>query len=99
MDRPQFSIDGLFKIPRARNDSSNSFGEQEYNLAQRTRSKISLAETPIETLERTLRAPDFTTDMYDNVECDDNDWVQFLSTFSMPLSMIESGRNKQFHTI
>lgn len=80
-----YTNDGLFKIPRGRNDSVQS--EQEYIIAQRTRSKVSLAETPIEAIESTFKAPDIPIDMYDNIECEvDNDWIQFLSNFSMPLS-------------
>lgn len=83
-----YTKDGLFKIPRARNDSCNSQSEQEYIIAQRTRSKISLAETPIEALESTLNPPDVTTDMYDNFEYADNEWIEFLSNFAMGTGMV-----------
>lgn len=87
LEKTVYTKDGLFKIPRARTDSAQS--EQEYIIAQRTRSKISLTETPIEAIESTFRAPDIPTDFYDNTECDvdnDTDWIQFLNNFTMPLS-------------
>lgn len=45
---PKYTKDGLFKIPRDRNDSITSLSEQDYIIAKQTRSKVSLAETPIE---------------------------------------------------
>lgn len=84
--KPIYSQDGIFKVPRARNDSTASHSEQEYIIAQRTRSKISLAETPIEAIESTFRAPDAPSDIY-QIESDvDPIWNQFLNNFSMPLS-------------
>lgn len=73
-------------MPRARNDSNASHSEQEYIIAQRTRSKISLAETPIEAIESNFRAPDTTPDMYQLGGDLDPTYVQFLSGFTKPLS-------------
>ncbi|XP_031624264.1 uncharacterized protein LOC116341381 isoform X2 [Contarinia nasturtii] len=90
--RTVYSTDGLFKIPRARNDSTDTLlqTEQEYIIAQRTRSKISLAETPIEAIESTFRAPDVPQDMY-QTEPDEDDpyWMEFLNTFACPSSETE----------
>lgn len=78
-----YSNDGLFKVPRARNDSitdNTSQTEQEYIIAQRTRSKISLAETPIEAIESTFKAPDVSQDMYVTMEPDEDPyWLEFLN--------------------
>lgn len=87
LTRPAYTTDGLFKIPRARNESTTSQSEQEYIIAQQTRSKVSLAETPIEAIESTFNAPDVPLDMYENIQCDgdyDHEWFQFLFDFSMP---------------
>lgn len=81
-----YSQDGLFKIPRLRNDSTTSQCEQEYIIAQRTRSKISLAETPIEAIESTFKAPDAPLDMYHEEHDMDPNWIQFLNSYSMPLN-------------
>nr|CAD7460912.1 unnamed protein product [Timema tahoe] len=63
--------DGLFKMPQE-------------NIGQRTRSKFSLSDTPLETIEQAFIPPDITTDMYD-LECDDEDWNNFLKDFTKPL--------------
>lgn len=75
---PIYTDDGLFKVPRVRNDSNASYFEQEYSIAKQTRSKISLAETPIEVLESTFKPPDVPLDMY-QVEPDfDREYLDFL---------------------
>ncbi|GLG93383.1 Uncharacterized protein GBIM_00809 [Gryllus bimaculatus] len=56
----------------------------EENICQRTRSKLSLSDTPLETIESAFIPPDITTDMYDS-ECDDEDWKNFLKGFTEPL--------------
>lgn len=51
---------------------------EEESIGQRTRSKLSLSETPLEHLEQQLVPPDITTDMYD-WDCEkDEDWDNFL---------------------
>lgn len=80
-----YTQDGLFKVPQARNDSPTSQLEQEYIIAQRTRSKICLTETPIEAIESNFEAPDAPLDLYQMTQ-EDPHWIQFLSTLSMPLS-------------
>ena len=86
---PIYSKDGLFKVPRARNDSTTSQTEQDYIIAKRTRSKISLAETPIEAIESTFKAPDAPLDMY-RYDIDDQDWTDFLTGLAMPMSKTKS---------
>lgn len=76
-------------MPRDRTNSTTSQAEQEYIIAKQTRSKVSLAETPIEEIESTFRAPDAPLEIYGQQsehDVDDSDWLQFLSDFSMPLS-------------
>ncbi|XP_053677993.1 uncharacterized protein LOC128728359 [Anopheles nili] len=84
-----YTKDGLFKIPRARNDSQCSQSEQEQEIiALRTRSKLCLTTTAIETIESTFVPPDITNDMY---ECDvemDQAWKDFLEEFTKPLPSI-----------
>lgn len=58
------------------------------NIGQRTRSKLSLSDTPLETIEKAFVPPDITTDMYDS-ECDDDDWKDFLKNFTEPLSKLQ----------
>lgn len=67
-----WSQDGLFKIPQE-------------SIGQRTRSKLSLSDTPLETIEKAFVPPDITTDMYDS-ECDDENWKDFLKNFTEPLT-------------
>lgn len=83
--RPTYSKDGLFKVPRIRNDSATSQTEQDYIIAKRTRSKISLTETPIEAIESTFKAPDAPLDMY-QFDPDDPYWTDFLTGLAMPMS-------------
>lgn len=55
------------------------------SIGQRTRSKLSLSETPLEQIEQAFVPPDITTDMYD-WDCDiDEDWGNFLNEFTKPL--------------
>uniref|UniRef100_A0A182NSG0 Myb-like domain-containing protein n=1 Tax=Anopheles dirus TaxID=7168 RepID=A0A182NSG0_9DIPT len=84
----QYTKDGLFKIPRARNDSQCSQSEQEQeqeNIALRTRSKLCLTTTAIETLESTFIPPDITNDMYEYDGEMDQAWKDFLEEFTKPL--------------
>lgn len=84
---PKYTNDGLFKIP-AEVGSSGLTEEQEI-IAQRTRSKVCLQETAIETIEATFVPPDITTDMYDFENDLDNEWAEFLKEFTMPLNNVE----------
>lgn len=52
----------------------------------RTRSKLSLNDTPLEIIEQAFIPPDFTEDMYDPV-CHNDEWIQFLSEFTKPLGL------------
>lgn len=70
-------------MPRARNESATSQSEQEYIIAQRTRSKVSLAETPIEAIESNFKAPDVPIDFYGNTDLDPDDlpWSEFMFNY------------------
>lgn len=61
--------------------------EEEANIAKRTRSKLSLSSTPLEVIEGAFIPPDITTDMYD-MDCDNDDWRDFLKTFTRPLDEV-----------
>lgn len=63
--------DGVFRIPQE-------------NIGQRTRSKLSLSSTALETIEQTLFPPDITLGMYDS-GCDNDDWINFIKEFTQPL--------------
>ncbi|KAF8793991.1 GON-4-like protein like [Argiope bruennichi] len=54
-------------------------------IAQRTRSKLCLNDTPLETIESSFQPPDITIDMYDT-HCDDAVWKEFLCEFTKPLT-------------
>lgn len=73
-----WSEDGLFRVPPTEAESLE-------NIGQRTRSKFSLSNTALETIEQLFVPPDITTDMYD-LECDNEDWREFLEEFTQPLS-------------
>lgn len=60
------------------------------NIGQRTRSKFSLSETPLETIEQQFIPPDITTDMYDT-ECDNEEWLDFLKGIQNPLDRTSEG--------
>lgn len=82
---PKFTKDGLFKIPRDRHDSFSSQTEQDHLIAQRTRSKVSLEGTPIETLESSFIPPDLQAD----ADCEDMlidyNYLEFLSNLFYPV--------------
>lgn len=79
-----YSDDGIFKLPRQRNDSIGSNHEE--IIAKRTRSKLCLETTPIEAIESNFIPPDITTDMYDFDGELDQAWIEFLNEFTKPLS-------------
>ncbi|KAK0096289.1 hypothetical protein PV326_005875 [Microctonus aethiopoides] len=69
----QYDSEGIFRIPGIPHVPT-----EEESIGQRTRSKLSLSETPLEHLEQQLVPPDITTDMYD-WDCEkDEDWDNFL---------------------
>lgn len=70
--------DGLFRVPLAHETEPES-------IVHRTRSKLCLSETPLETIEKAFIPPDITTDMYD-YEYDNEDYIKFLEEFTQPLS-------------
>ncbi|XP_055693650.1 uncharacterized protein LOC129796027 [Lutzomyia longipalpis] len=91
-DGVEYTKDGLFKIPQICATPSPCKNAQEpfRPPALGTRSKISLAKTPIEDIEETFVPPDITTDMYE-FDCDmDNVWQEFLNQFRRPLTLNET---------
>lgn len=78
----------MFKIPRDRKDSSTSLNDQDYIIAKRTRSKVSLATTSIETIESTFQPPDISPDMYERDNELDTDWLEFLNVLTKPISKL-----------
>lgn len=82
----KYTDDGVFKIPRDRNDSITSQNDQDYIIAKRTRSKVSLAATSIETIESTFQPPDISPDMYERDNDLDINWLQFLNEINKPIS-------------
>lgn len=46
-----------------------------------------MSATPLEEIEEAFIPPDITTDMYD-MDCDDDDWRDFLKKFTRPLDEV-----------
>ncbi|XP_063990930.1 GON-4-like protein isoform X2 [Diachasmimorpha longicaudata] len=83
-----YDDEGVFKIP-----SIPHVPTEEENIGQRTRSKLSLSETPLEHIEQAFIPPDITTDMYD-WDCDmDEEWNKFLTEFTQPLPHEPNGED------
>lgn len=60
------------------------------SIVNRTRSKLSLSETPLEAIEQAFKPPDITHDMYEwDDDCDD--WINFLIDFTQPLEKVING--------
>lgn len=76
--------DGVFKVPPVPDTGTltaqQKLQEEEANIALRTRSKLSLSETPLEVLEGAFMPPDIDAEMY-NMDCDDDVYSEFLRTF------------------
>lgn len=81
--------DGIFKVPCSKTPNPEEV-INDATIALRTRSKLSLSDTPLEVIEEALIPPDITTDMYD-LECDDEDWTDFLKKFTRPLDEAVQG--------
>lgn len=84
---PRLTSDGHFKIPSqriavSRPESRNQADQPpslsaDYIIAQQTRSKVSLATTPIEIIEANFQPPD--VDSAENVDCSiTSEYMQFL---------------------
>ncbi|XP_028155473.1 uncharacterized protein LOC114349332 isoform X2 [Diabrotica virgifera virgifera] len=78
--------DGVFKIPSAPKDKEEPTDET--TIAKRTRSKLSLSSTPLEVIEEAFIPPDIPPDLYE-MHCDNEDWRDFLKTFTRPLEEVE----------
>lgn len=85
--------DGIFKIPPIKAKQQE---EEEANIALRTRSKLCLSSTPLEVIEEAFIPPDITTDMYD-MDCDDDDWHDFLKKFTRPLDEVTKPSEDEEH--
>ncbi|XP_044735676.1 uncharacterized protein LOC123297912 [Chrysoperla carnea] len=87
--------DGVFKVPTKvlKSPSVSISKPTQENIALRTRSKLSLSDTPLECIEQAFIPPDITTDMYD-IECDDDDWRNFLKEFTLPLQAVTTATNE-----
>ncbi|KAL1438974.1 hypothetical protein MTO96_047451 [Rhipicephalus appendiculatus] len=72
--------DAVLESPE-KQDPSDAGAES--GIAERTRSKLPLHDTPLECIEAQFIAPDITTDMYDT-ECDDEEWKDFLVSLVKP---------------
>ncbi|KAH1007204.1 hypothetical protein HUJ04_004470 [Dendroctonus ponderosae] len=77
--------DGVLKVPLA--TPAQGASVEVTNMALRTRSKINLSSTSLEDIEKAFIPPDITTDMYD-MECDDDEWRNFLKGFTEPLDEV-----------
>jgi len=62
---------------------------QEEVIARRTRSKLSLSDTPLEEIEKSFVPPDVPPGYYDSnlneTAGDNDDWHEFLKEFMEPL--------------
>lgn len=85
--------DGVFKIPPNKEEKTD---EELANIALRTRSRVSLTDTPLEVIEESFIPPDITTGMYD-MDCDDEDWAEFLKTFTKPLDEVVKAAEDEDH--
>lgn len=91
-DTPIYDDDGVFKIPLIKLTDD----EEQQNIYRRTRSKLCLETTDIETIESTFVPPDTTTEMYDfDCDGDDIDWVQFLNDFTKPYSKLSGPTHEE----
>ncbi|CAH1126559.1 unnamed protein product [Ceutorhynchus assimilis] len=86
-----YSEDGMFKIPLPKTAQERQ-AEEQANVALRTRSKINLSSTPLDVIEKDFVFPDITiedlcdtSDNNENLDCDDDDWAEFLKGFACPL--------------
>lgn len=82
----QYTADGLFKIPSAPHDQHAAQMEQENLVAQRTRSKVSMEQIPIEQIELNFIPPDVTSDLYDEWTWTEPEYAEFLSTLNLPMT-------------
>lgn len=82
---------GDFKIPR-----TPLTAEEQENVSRRTRSKLCLQTTSIETIESTFIPPDFEYDLYDfdrDFENEDeSEWKDFLSKYNLPIAFAEDDK-------
>lgn len=77
--------DAVLESPEKQDPGDAAAGS---GIAERTRSKLPLHDTPLECIEAQFIAPDITTDMYDT-ECDDEEWKEFLVSLVKPFEQQE----------
>lgn len=82
----------MFKIPHSKSETTEVV--EDTNIAKRTRSKLCLTSTPLEQIEGAFIPPDITTDMYD-MDCDNDDWMDFLKKFTRPLDEIVKSNEQE----
>ncbi|XP_044745330.1 uncharacterized protein LOC123307178 [Coccinella septempunctata] len=82
-----------FKAPQLKTEKygdDNHKSDEAANIALRTRSKLSLSDTPLEKIEQSFVPPDIPNDMMCELECNDDDWKNFLSSFAQPLDEVKN---------
>lgn len=87
LNTTQYDEEGVFKLPGEPPKTPKQTADE--MISRRTRSKISLAETPIEAIQQHFVAPDVTGDIDDSYVDLDESWQEFLKEFQMPLSELE----------
>ncbi|CAH1164288.1 unnamed protein product [Phaedon cochleariae] len=88
--RTEWTDDGVFKIPWTKPEKVTT---DDATIALRTRSKLCLTSTPLEAIEEAFVPPDIPppadTDMdICDMECDNEDWMDFLKKFTLPLDEV-----------
>ncbi|KAK9873829.1 hypothetical protein WA026_002187 [Henosepilachna vigintioctopunctata] len=85
----------IFKTPQ-QNPKKCRDQTENANIALRTRSKFCLNETPLEKIEQDFIPPDITTDMYE-IYCNDEEWKEFLKSFTQPLEEVVKNTEDEDH--
>lgn len=82
----KLSEDGCFKVPLNKKTEELT---QELRIATRTRSKYCLQQTTIEDLQSEFVPPDVEEPLeVSDLQPLDEDWMQFLTDFTKPLSKL-----------
>lgn len=83
----EYDKEGVFKVPGEPKTPNRPILQDE-TVARRTRSKVSLATTAIETIQETFVPPDLFTELPVDAEQEvdvDPPWQEFLEQFKKPL--------------
>lgn len=85
----QYDEEGLFKLPSGLKTPNRPVADESAtSVAKRTRSKVSLESTPIETIQETFIPPDLLPELVDGQDNEfdaDEPWEEFLVQFQKPL--------------